>query len=251
MSQFGRSPFGGGYSMAGPPVTPMLRRLLIALGVAFAVQTFIELFLRSSYGPGGESLISLWLGVWSPLLFRGALWQLLTYGFLHGGIFHLLMNMLGLWMFGGEVERMLGSRRFLYFFLACVAGGGVLHAVLNAWMGQAVPVIGASAGVIGVVMAFILFNPNRMIMLLIPPIPMRAKTLGWIYLALDLYGAMTSHINNSAVSNFAHLGGMAVAFIYIKFFFGPGGWGGVRFRFTRRKRYTVVRDDDRGPFTFH
>lgn len=156
-------------------------------------------------------------------------WQLVTYGFLHGGIAHLFFNMLALLMFGSEVEYRWGSRRFLQFYLACVVGAGITHMAMTGLVGVPPGVlVGASGGVFGVLLAYGMMFPDRQVMLLIPPIPMRAKNL------VILLGAITLVLGymqpGGGIAHFAHLGGMLVGFLMIQYWrkrwpFGSRGGG--------------------------
>jgi len=138
-------------------------------------------------------------------------WQLLTYGFLHGGLDHLFFNMLALYMFGTEVERLLGSRHFAVYYLVCVAGAAAAQlAVMAATQQPPVPTVGASGGVFGLLLAFGLAYPHRRIMLLFPPIPMPAWLFVTLYGLLELYLGVTG--SQAGVAHFAHLGGMAAGY---------------------------------------
>lgn len=138
-------------------------------------------------------------------------WQLVTYGFLHGGLDHLFFNMLALYMFGTEVERLLGSRQFLTYYLVCVVGAaGAQVAVMAATNQPPVPTVGASGGVFGLLLAFGLAWPHRRIMLLFPPIPMPAWLFVTLYGLLELYLGVTG--SQAGVAHFAHLGGMAAGY---------------------------------------
>lgn len=236
---FGRGgPFSGGpVQLSVPPVTPWMRRLFWILGVAFALQLIV-----GAASPEAEVALIVWLGASTEFVVgRGAVWQLVTYALLHGGLFHLLTNFLGLWMFGAEVEWRLGPRRFPLLFVCCVAGGGLAHVLIGLFTGGNAPVIGASAGVLGVVFAFILANPDRTVMLLIPPIPMKARTLGWIVLAIDLVGAIQANAANRGVAHLAHLGGIATAWIFLRWQRRPPL---PKIRFRRKPPLRVVRRDD-------
>ena len=192
-------------------VPPMIKWLLIANGVGFLFQL---------YGP--QPLIqqlALWpLGSYSVPAYMGGgsvgfqIWQLLTYGFLHGSFGHLFFNMFGLWMFGRVVEQVWGGQRFLLYYLICVVGAGVTQVLTLALMspGQPVPTVGASGGLFGVLLAFGMMFPNARVMLLIPPIPMTAKWLVIGYGAMELFFGVTG--TQAGVAHFAHLGGMAFGF---------------------------------------
>ena len=135
-------------------------------------------------------------------------WQLLTYGFLHGSLTHLFFNMFALYMFGGEIERLFGSRRFLVYFLACVVGAAVAQLIVLSGMNRPpVPTVGASGGVFGLLLAYGLAFPRRKLMLLFPPIPMPAWLFVTLYGLLELYLGVTG--SGQGVAHFAHLGGMA------------------------------------------
>ena len=141
-------------------------------------------------------------------------WQLLTYGFLHGGLTHIAFNMFMLWMFGRELELVYGPRRFLIYYITCVAGAGIVQLIVAMLQGGIYPTVGASGGVFGLLLLFGMTFPNRMIMLLIPPIPMKAKYMvilfGVVELSLGLSGRAPG------IANFAHLGGMLFGFILIQ-----------------------------------
>jgi membrane associated rhomboid family serine protease len=138
-------------------------------------------------------------------------WQLLTYGFLHGGLDHLFFNMLALFMFGTEIERLLGPRRYLTYYLVCVVGAAVAQLVVMGGLHQPpVPTVGASGGVFGLLLAFGLAYPQRRIMLLFPPIPMPAWLFVTLYGLLELYLGVTG--SGAGVAHFAHLGGMAAGY---------------------------------------
>ena len=143
------------------------------------------------------------------------LWQLLTYGFLHdtNGLGHLFFNMFGLWMFGRDLERMMGSQRFLIYFLTCVIGAGIVQLLVALTTGMNYPTLGASGGVFGILLLYGMTFPNRMIVLLIPPIPMKAKYFVVIFGVLELYAGISGRA--PGVANFAHLGGMLFGFLLL------------------------------------
>ncbi len=142
-----------------------------------------------------------------------AVWQLATYIFLHGGYFwHILLNMFVLWMFGSELERTWGTREFTKFFFICGVGAGLLNVIVTP--NSTIPIIGASGSVYGVLLAYGLLWPNR-IMLLIPfMIPVKVKYyimfIGGLALLASLSGA------GGGIAHVVHLGGMIFAFLYMK-----------------------------------
>jgi membrane associated rhomboid family serine protease len=150
-----------------------------------------------------------------------------TFQFLHGDILHLFFNMFGLWVFGGMVEQYLGFKRYAAFYLACGIFGGVGYLLLNLlggilgleFMGLLVndprtPLIGASAGVFGVIMACAYIAPNAIIQLLFPPIPLRLKWFAYGYVALAAWNLLRGGAN--AGGDAAHLGGAIAGFFFIR-----------------------------------
>ena len=181
--------------------------LLINLAV-FALQNF-----------GGESLIdyfALW-PVGSEALGAPGFepWQLITYSFLHGGLTHLLFNMLALVMFGGDVERVWGRDRFLTYYFVCVLSAGLAQLLVGLSGNASGETIGASGGVFGLLLAFAMMYPRRTILLIFPPIPMPAWLFVTLYGVLELVLGVTGAEAN--VAHFAHLGGMLGGYLMIRF----------------------------------
>ena len=191
-----------------PPVTRALIIVCVAMvGIELAV--------------GGELIayLALW-PIGTPPAYTGALgfqpWQVITYGFLHSGFGHLAFNMLALYMFGKDIEQAIGSQRFFNLYFVSVIAAGITQLVFAAVAGGApYPTVGASGGVFGVLLAFAVFFPRRIIMLLIPPIPMPARVLVLIYGLLELYLGVTG--TQQGVAHFAHLGGMLGAWLLITY----------------------------------
>jgi membrane associated rhomboid family serine protease len=144
-------------------------------------------------------------------------WQLLTYGFLHDlrSLGHIALNMFGLWMFGRDIERAMGAKRFLIYYLTCIVGAGIVQLIVAGSQGGVYPTVGASGGVFGILLAFGMTFPNRMVMLLFPPIPMRAKYMVIIFGLLELYFGVSGR--SPGIANFAHLGGMFFGFLLIQY----------------------------------
>ena len=144
------------------------------------------------------------------------IWQLVTYSFLHSpeNISHLLFNMLGLWMFGAEVERYLGPGRLLACYFASVVSAALSQLFVPVLLGAAPsPTIGASGGVFGLLLAYAFLFPTRKVVPLIPPIPMPAWLFAAIYAALELVLGVTG--TEAGVAHFAHLGGMVGSILVI------------------------------------
>ena len=186
-----------------PPVT---RALIIANVAVFLLQTngFSLLESFALWPPASGDLAS---PAFAP-------WQLVTYSFLHGGFSHILFNMFGLYMFGSEVERLFGSRFFLTYYIASVIAAGITHLVITSLLGgPAIPVVGASGGIYGLLLAFGVYFPHRTVVLLIPPIPMKARTFVVVFAVLELFFGVTG--TASGVAHFAHLGGMLGGWLMI------------------------------------
>ncbi|MGD9842113.1 MAG: rhomboid family intramembrane serine protease, partial [Steroidobacteraceae bacterium] len=141
---------------------------------------------------------------------------LVSFGFLLGSVGHLFFNMFALYMFGPEIERVLGKQRFLNYYLVSVIGAAVMLVLVMQVMGGAlVPTVGASGGVFGLLLAFGMFFPQRRIMLLIPPIPMKAWVFVTLYGLIEL--AMGVFGTQQGVAHFAHLGGMLAGFLMLSY----------------------------------
>jgi membrane associated rhomboid family serine protease len=147
------------------------------------------------------------------VVYHFAFWQLFTYLFLHGGISHLLFNMLSLWMFGSMLEQDWGTRRFLKYYFLCGVGAGLCDVVVNAALGNwGTRTIGASGAIYGLLLAFGVLYPNQTVLMNFL-FPIKAKYLVMIYGAIALLSAFGT---NSGVSNIAHLGGMLFGYMYLK-----------------------------------
>jgi membrane associated rhomboid family serine protease len=135
------------------------------------------------------------------------LWQIVSYAFLHGGTTHILFNMLGLWMFGSEIERYVGPRRLLACYFASVVTAALSQLFIPMLFGAPpAPTIGASGGVFGLLLAYAVLFPHRKVVPLIPPIPMPAWLFATIYACIELFLGVTGTL--SGIAHFAHLGGM-------------------------------------------
>jgi membrane associated rhomboid family serine protease len=151
--------------------------------------------------------------LWPLQLIDGAsyfrIWQIVTYAFLHstGNITHLLFNMLGVWMFGAEVERYVGPRRLLACYFASVLTAALSQLFIPMLFGAPpAPTIGASGAVFGLLLAYAFLFPTRKVIPLIPPIPMPAWLFATLYAGVELFLGVTGTL--SGVAHFAHLGGM-------------------------------------------
>jgi rhomboid family protein len=198
------------YSFGPGPLTPAIKAIVLANVAMFVANWFATRTL-------GISLNDV-LGL-RPVAVIGGLqvWQLVTYMFLHAGIFHILFNMLALWMFGVELERMWGTRFFAKFYFVTGVGAGLFHlaASLTPFGGNAfvIPTVGASGAIYGVLLAYARYFPNRPIyMYFVFPIP--AKYFVMIMGAIAFMAAADGA--GSGVAHTAHLGGLLVAYLYLK-----------------------------------
>ncbi len=179
---------------------PAVLNLLILNSLALMAST---LFPMLNYYLGLHTVQSDWF---QP-------YQLVTYMFLHGDLSHLFFNMFALWMFGRTLEYELGSQRMFTYYMVCGIGAGLLQLAVGLFMPFSLTV-GASGAVFGLLLAFGVMHPNATIMLLIPPIPMKAKWFVVLYGLLELFlGWRNSAADN--VAHFAHLGGMLWGFILL------------------------------------
>jgi membrane associated rhomboid family serine protease len=190
-----------------PPLSPVIQALLlINTGLYFAAE-LVNL-----------SPLALW-----PVGSNFLPWQVITYAFLHANFGHLFFNMLGIWMFGGELERLWGPKRFLQFYFASVLSAAATQLLVCALIGATFPTVGASGGLFGLLLAFAMMFPTRTIVPLIPPIPMKAKTFVMIYGGLELFFGVTGTV--SGVAHFAHLGGMLGGWLMIRYWRGQPPFG--------------------------
>jgi membrane associated rhomboid family serine protease len=213
----GRYPAAPGlrsFSFGPGPLTPAIKILIAVNVIAFLVDAFSRGALT---GPLGASAMRLALR--PEEFFSLQVWQPLTYMFLHGGIFHLLFNMLVLWMFGTELERMWGTRFFAKFYLVAGLGAAATTIVLSFMPGMFGNqlyyslTVGASGAVFGVLMAYGLYFPHRPIYFwFLFPVP--AKYFVMIIGAIALFSSMQA--TGSGIAHTTHLGGLVAAYVYLK-----------------------------------
>jgi len=134
------------------------------------------------------------------------IWQPLSSAFIHADVGHFATNMFGLWMFGRPVEGALGARRFAALYFASLATAAATQLLVTGLLTDKVPTLGASGAVFGVLAAYAALFPNRRVMLLFPPIPMKAKLFVFLYAVLELWSGITGF--QPGVAHFAHLGGL-------------------------------------------
>lgn len=189
-----------------PPLPPITQALLLINVALFCIAQALP---RS---------LTYWLELWPLQSGQFIPSQLLTYGFMHGSIEHLFFNMLGMWMFGSELERIWGAKRYIQFVLASILTAAMtqlLMAYMNGWTS---PTVGISGGLFGLLLAFGMMFPNRIIMPLFPPIPMKAKYFVAIFGGLELLLGVRN--NPDGIAHFAHMGGMLGGWLMIRYWRG-------------------------------
>jgi membrane associated rhomboid family serine protease len=246
---------GGGMSLSFPPFTPMVKKLIFA-----NLAVFIVWVLGGVFAPTVKGFINDYLA-FTPAMAIGQfpphLYQFVTYAFVHLGLWHILGNMLMLWMFGSQIEQDFGSNKFLEFYVFCMLGAAVttvvigglgifafshssnafLHDLGYLWIrGTA----GASGAVYGILIAFGILHAEQEIMMFPIPIQMKAKYFMWITILVTFYLSLGPQ---GAVAEFAHLGGLLFGYVYLKFIPQRGlsyaaseSAFGVRNRYYRWKR---------------
>jgi membrane associated rhomboid family serine protease len=189
--------FGGGW-------TPAVKALVITCGVVFVLQIIERV-------AGGNSITTEFGLTPALVTHRLYLWQLVTCIFLHGGFFHILFNMFGLYMFGSELEQFWGTREFTKYFFICGIGAALTTVV--AGPNDTLPTIGASGAIFGILLAYGLLFPNRIIYLyMLIPIP--AKWFVVIIGAITFLSSISA--NGSGIAYIAHLGGMLFGLVYLR-----------------------------------
>lgn len=190
-----------------PRVTPTVRAVLIASAVLF----FLQLVLEQGLGIRLAGI----LGFVPARMVDGWLWQLFTYPFLHGGLFHLLFNLLIIWSIGSELEGLWGTKSFVAFFVVCALGAALLHGIFSLiGIGPGVhsPVIGSSGVVYGLLLAYgILFGERIMYFFLL--FPMQAKYFVMILGGIELVSSV--FYGRDGIAHTAHLGGMLFGFLFL------------------------------------
>ena len=210
------NPFGGGFSYM-PPVIKILLFINIAVYLVFNV-LFDNTELNAYFQYYGALHGSASRAEFYP-------WQLITYMFMHGGFSHIAFNMLALWMFGVEIENYWGSNRFLTYYMITGIGAGLCQIFLF----PESSVVGASGAVYGVLLAFGMMFPDRIIFVSLI-VPMKAKYFVLLYGAIELISGLTRSGN---IAHFAHLGGMLFGYLLIKYWQKGGDFSRVWKNFIR------------------
>jgi len=193
----------------GPPLTPVVKRLIIVTSAVFVV-TYIpqQIF--------GWSAPYAWFALRPyDVLRRLYIWELVTYMFLHWGFFHILFNMFALWMFGSDLESLWGGKRFLFYYFLTGIGAGIFDVALNAVLPNSTgsATVGASGAIYGLLLAYGLLFPDRPIYLYML-IPIKAKWFVTIMGVIELVSSFGTP--GSGISHVAHLGGMLFGYLYLR-----------------------------------
>jgi membrane associated rhomboid family serine protease len=224
----------------GGHITPGIKALILVNVGVFILQVVARFT--------GEPGIELIFGLTPSSLFRHLwIWQVFTYMFLHSTnwLGHLLLNMLMLWMFGCEVERVWGTRTFVRYYLLCGTGAGVMTTFFNGFFFPNSTTIGASGAVFGVMLAYGMLYPNRQILFWFI-FPMRAITFVLLCVGIEMFSLLSLQ---DGVAHFAHLGGMLFGYFYMK-----RAWRirefveEIRWKIRRRRFKILQRDDKNYPY---
>jgi membrane associated rhomboid family serine protease len=195
---------------------PAIKRICIVCVSVFLAQELSQLVFKA---PGWNFWLQ-WFGLVPHEVTHGFVWQLFTYIFLHGGIGHILFNLLYLCMFGADLERAWGSRKFYTYFFICGVGAGVINVIVKTIMdphghGSAwVPTIGASGAIYGVLLAVAVIMPHRQVWVFPLPVTVSMRVFVIVMGAIEFFGTIGAGGDN--VSHVCHLGGMLVGYIYLR-----------------------------------
>jgi membrane associated rhomboid family serine protease len=197
-------------------VTPAIKSIVIICTGVFLVQTLLALFR-----PDAANVLILELGLVPRAVTHGLrLWQPLTYLFLHGGLMHLLFNMLFLWMFGVDLERAWGTRRFWNYFLVTGVGAGIINVLVKTALDphgvgtSLAPTIGASGAIYAVLVAAAIMFPDRQVWLI--PFPVQIPMKIYVIAAVAIEFFFTLGAGGDNVSHVTHLGGILVGYVYLR-----------------------------------
>ena len=183
--------------------TPAVRVLIITNAAIFLLAGLLPIQTQNS--------VASYFGlVPKYILTRGWIWQLVTYMFLHHGFMHILFNMFALWMFGSTLERALGTKNFVKYYFLTGIGGGLCYFLFN--VNSLIPTVGASGAIYGLLIGYAVLFPNSIIYIWFV-IPIKAKWFAVIFGGMEFFFSLQP---GDSVAHLAHLGGMAVGYLYLK-----------------------------------
>ncbi|MDE0151216.1 MAG: rhomboid family intramembrane serine protease [Bdellovibrionales bacterium] len=232
------------YSVGFPGISPFVKALVIANISAWFLLVLViqQFFLDSPY-------VFQFLGLVPDIFLSGYLWQPFTYMFIHAsGIFHILFNMVILWMFGSELERLWGSKFFMIYYLTCGVGAALIYCIVLMAVAlftevplTGVPVVGSSGAIFGLMVAYGLIFKDRILYVMMI-FPMRARTFIYFLAGIEILSVLSSGLGGP-VANLAHLGGLATGVLFLIFW---KNWHTVSAWVKRKKphRLHVVRSED-------
>jgi membrane associated rhomboid family serine protease len=187
-------------------LTPAVKGLLIACFAAFIVQQAVDQFL-------GGNLLGIFGLLPGAVLYSGHIWQLFTYSFLHADVIHVFFNLMMLAFIGAELEQTWGTARFLRYYFFCTTIAGLFYILMSVVMRTALPpMVGASGGIYGLLMAYGLIFGER-VMLFMMLFPLKAKHFVWILAAIEFLTSIFA--GRSGLASIAHLAGMGAGFAYL------------------------------------
>jgi membrane associated rhomboid family serine protease len=199
---------------------PSIILWLIGINIAVFIIEYLLLpgfnpssrLVRTPYGILETTVAKYYFALWPVEMSQFKVWQYLSHLFMHGNFLHIFLNMFGLWMFGTELAQMWGGKRFLTYYLLCGLGAGLTQSLVTYLSGDVVPTVGASGAIFGIMTAFGLTFPDRIIFFFF--FPMRAKLAVFVFAAIQLFNGFFGGPSN--VAHFAHVGGAVVGFILLK-----------------------------------
>jgi membrane associated rhomboid family serine protease len=241
---------GRTFSLSLPPFTKTVKWLVIANAVVYLLMTLLKVIT-----PGFGFALYDALALVPYNVAHGWVWQLVTYSVLQAGLFHILFNMLALWMFGAQLELDWGPKKFAEFYFFCVIGAALTTILVSyTRIGGITPetgTVGASGGVLGILMAFGILYADQEIMLFPIPIQIKAKYFVAGIAFIELISAINAgdpHQHGDSVAYIAHLGGLLFGYLYVKFVPKKGltygaseGYFGFRNDYYRWKRRRAAR----------
>lgn len=235
----------GGYRISfGSPLTPAIKALIIINCATFLLPALLGML-------GGRNMVSQFtnlFGLVPSLVLHGFVWQPFTYLFLHANFLHLLLNMLVLWMFGGDLERLWGSRKFLSYYFLCGVGAAVINILVKLIFPGTVEgvTVGASGAIYGLLMAMAVLFPDRQMWLIPFPVMVSMRMFALIMGAFAFFGSISAA--GDGVSHISHLGGMLVGWLYLRrgsYFFGMRNLLADWQRRRMRRKFEVYMRDHR------
>ncbi|MCB9488047.1 MAG: rhomboid family intramembrane serine protease [Deltaproteobacteria bacterium] len=204
---YGGGGFGGGgptQMSFGPGMTPVVRAFIMACAAVYVLQILAP-------------QVMIYFALIPAQFFSGYIWQLVSFNFLHGPLMHILMNLFMIWMFGSEIEMMMGRRRFIILMAVSGMGAGfcqALFSVLGGGPEAQIPIIGASGIVFGLLLVYGMTWPNRQVLVMFI-IPMRVKWMVVIFGVIEFLAVVGDR--QPGVAHLAHLGGMLFAYIFVRY----------------------------------